>query len=166
MKRLALTAITALSIALTPATAPAESRLEGQEILGLLLGLGALAAIVNEVRDRDEVRPATRTYRAPIRQSRLPAPVYEEFWYDRQERRKNQRFSRHTRLLPSNCIRPDVTLRNSRVLGDPCLRRFDVQTRRLPEQCRHRVNTRSGWRTVFRVRCLRKSGYEVARLNY
>ncbi len=161
MKRLALMAVTALSIALAPAAATAESRLEGREVLGLILGLGALAAIANELRDRDALRPATRSQRAPIRQTRLPAPVYDEFWYNPNGRQGVW----DTGTLPSNCTRADVRLRDSRVLGDRCLRRFDVETRNLPRECRHRVDTRDGRQTVFGIRCLQRSGYEVARLN-
>ncbi|MEM0948457.1 MAG: hypothetical protein AAGK37_13695 [Pseudomonadota bacterium] len=164
MKRLILTAITALSLVLVPVTAPAQSRLEGQELLGILLGLGALAAIAKEVRDRDDEKEKARAARklAPVQRHKPSAPVYDEFHYDHDYRRP----VRHSDFLPANCRRGDVRLKdNSRVLGARCLRRFDVETRRLPERCRHRVTTQGGPRTVFGIRCLRRSGYEVARLN-
>lgn len=142
MKNLAITSCLAIALALGTGARPAAA-LEGEELLGLIIGLGALAAIGNELADRRDERAK-------------PAPAVPHARY------RHAR-PRH-RALPAACLRTVDTYRGERrVFGARCLARNDVRLARLPDRCRFDIRTNRGFRPVYGSRCLRREGYTVAR---
>ncbi len=63
--------------------------------------------------------------------------------------------------LPSACLMD--RRKQGAVFDAQCLRNRYSESRRLPEDCRFRMDTRRGKVTVYDARCLRRSGYELAR---
>ncbi len=134
--------------------APAKA-LDGEEVIGVIIGLAALAAISNELRDDkdDEVKP--KHHRSQERFRDRP-------YYGRDTFRQ-----RGFRVLPEACLRRVETARGHRnVLGIRCLERNGIRTARLPERCERNVLTRRGDRVVFGARCLRNAGYEIGRRSW
>ena len=155
MKNIALTGCLALGIALSPAARPAQA-LDGAEALGLIIGLGALAAIARELKDDDDHRAKPKTN--VTRNLANHGPVF------RPVGKQQQTYKKKRRVLPRACLREVRTPRGEiRALGRRCLRNHEVRVGRLPSQCR--FEARNG-RVVFAARCLRRNGYEFGRLAY
>ena len=122
--------IAVMSIGMT-AAAPARA-FDGEDLLGVIVGLAAIAAINGSLKDDDRGK-AHRSYR-----------------------------QHRSRILPEACLRRVETRRGVRdVLGARCLERSGIRTARLPDRCERRIERRHGVRRVFGVRCLQKAGYRI-----
>ncbi|MEM9343339.1 MAG: hypothetical protein AAGA87_09850 [Pseudomonadota bacterium] len=139
MKKLIATTMIAGALALNPmASAPAQAG-DAKDVLGVIVGLAALAAIANEIDNNRDNRARSRVV---IR---------------------NNNHTRHrSRVLPSQCLRTLETDRGFRnVLRARCLERNGVRTARLPDRCERTVQTRRGFGTAFAARCLQRQGFAI-----
>ena len=68
------------------------------------------------------------------------------------------------KLLPQQCFR-SFNGEDGKVMmfGEPCLEKNYAQVDRLPNYCAKRVKTADGARYGYDARCLRDSGYSLAR---
>lgn len=85
--------------------------------------------------------------------------------YD-QDRRRGHDWDkpRRRKVLPGSCVRRiEIRDRMRNVMPRRCLKRNDVRVHRLPDRCEINWRGRNGMRTGYKVRCLKKRGYEVAR---
>ena len=156
MKNLILTAGLAVGIALSPAARPAQAN-DGIDTIGLILGLGALAAIANEARKRDR-KPAAKQYH-----HHKPKAQYGHAHGQKKKvyRPANRGHNRWT--LPARCLREIRTPRGTRrALGAPCLRNNGVRVRSLPPRCRFEAGNGRG-PAVYAARCLRREGYQIGK---
>ena len=155
MKNIALTGCLALGIALSPTARPAQA-LDGIETIGLIIGLGALAALANDRKDNgDRAKPKAQVTHNQVNHG----PVF------RKADKTQQTFKKKRRILPRACVREVRTPRGEiRALGRRCLRNHEVRVGRLPGQCR--FETRNGRRVVYGARCLQRNGYAIGRYAY
>ncbi|MEO1789968.1 MAG: hypothetical protein AAFR34_09705 [Pseudomonadota bacterium] len=152
MRRHILAPALALAIALgVAAPRPAQAE-NGEAIVGVIVGVAALALIAKAIEDNREEEKA-RTQRA----TRFHATPN----VTRQHRHGHQsRIYNRARILPDQCFRTIETRSGVRqVFGQRCLQRNGVNTARLPGACAYQVRTQRGIRTVYAGRCLRQNGW-------
>ena len=96
---------------------------------------------------RDHPAPRTESQRAPAPVAPRPLPELVD-----------------RKLLPKECFRSYDTVSGSHLMfGEDCLRDNYRFANRLPQECAQRVQTYSGIRNGYDARCLRQSGYSLAR---
>lgn len=144
----ALALLIALGVA-TPRPAHAQN---GETIVGVIVGVAALALIAKAIEDNREeekarAQRATRHHSKP-NQTRLHRHGHQSRIYNR------------ARVLPDQCFRT-IETRNGvrRIFGQRCLQRNGVNTARLPSTCAYQIRTQRGIRTVYGGRCLRQNGW-------
>ena len=144
---LAAVALTVTSFAATPA----QAEMDRGEKLRLLLGLGALGALV-VANERNKDRRNDNNY-----SSRGRAPVIDVTpGYGRGKHGKGR-----ARALPARCETAVPTRRGTRTyFGQPCLDRAGYRAA-LPRQCAATLDFGRRQVTAFEERCLRRHGYRV-----
>ena len=152
MRRHILAPALAITIALgvvAPRPAQAEN---GEAIVGVIVGVAALALIAKAIEDNREEEKA-RAQRA----TRVDATPNST----RINRHgQHSRLYNRSRILPDQCFRTIETRSGvRRVFGQRCLQRNGVNTARLPGACAFQVRTQRGIRTVYAGRCLRQNGW-------
>ena len=175
---LALSAATALGLALAPIAAAAEP--DRGDIARTIAGLAVLGIIAKAASDRDDRKSTRSTPRLGSVDDRYDR--YER--YDRDDRYK--RYNRDDRgtiqgeirrrqelerargyknaRLPERCLMEVDTGRSIRlVYGGRCLQQSYKFARKLPERCEQFVRTTRGVRSVYGARCLAREGWQVAR---
>jgi hypothetical protein len=158
MKR-PLAAALALALALMPVSAQPARAQETDQLLGLLVGIGALYAIGRALSDHGERAPAALPPRTvapePVR------PVGERAWPHGRKGYPDHR-ERFAKVVPADCFRR-VETRHGTVRGFPryCVERTMRHADRLPAQCLTRVRTERGPRDVYRAGCLRSEGWRM-----
>lgn len=150
-KTLTATAAAAV-LAITSFTAtPAQAEMDRGETIRLLIGLGAIGALVaaNE-RSKDRSRTATRYDNRVI-------DVTPNYGNDR-GRYKDR--GRHARL-PERCETSVPTRRGTQIFyGAPCLQRNGFQAR-LPRACSYTLNVGRKQVQAYEQRCLRQNGFRT-----
>lgn len=151
MKHTILTALAATAIALSPVSAMPAKATDAGDLIGAVLGIAAIAAIANEVRDDRSGRDTPASRRAGSK----PA------W-----RHDDRRHERHrARVLPGECLRVTEGRRDDRIVfPEQCLNRAGIRDRDLPGRCETRLRTRSGRLDVYRARCLADAGWSLPRI--
>ena len=133
--------IAIVSLGVTSA-APAQAA-DTEDILGVIVGLAAIAAIADRAKDDDRGK------------------VHRSYRDNRSIRHYNSK-KRNRFVLPEHCLRRSETRRGLRtVLPVRCLERSGVRTSRLPHRCERRAELRRGVRNVFGARCRQRVGYTV-----
>ena len=158
MKRI-LAAALAIALGLLPVSAQPARAQETDQLLGLLVGIGALYAIGRALSDHGDRAPAALPPRTvtpdPVR------PIGERAWPHgpKGDRGHKERFAK---VVPSECFRA-VETRYGTVRGFPrhCVERTMRNAHRLPDQCLTRVRTERGPREVYRAGCLRSEGWRM-----
>ena len=142
--------IVAASVAIAGlAASAAPARADSEDIAKALAGIAALVIIgkaIEKQKDREHVS-RKQTYPQSYPQPRpLPHDV----------RRK---------LLPAECLF-DVRTRHGhqRFFGARCLQNNYRHASSLPRACTVQIPARNGWRYGYDPRCLRQSGYRIARI--
>lgn len=133
-----------LSLAITAAFGTASPARANEDVLKVLLGVGALVALgaaVNKQKHKREAAQATRSQVQPHgkvhRQKRVVRKV-----------------------APQRCLRTQWTYRGDRqVYGARCMERFAQAN--LPNRCRRQADVREGPRQFYSPRCLRKQGWRA-----
>ena len=154
---LALSAVTALGLAVTPVPAAAD----GEDIAKALAGLAILGLIAKTVDDRRDRRKAASTQ------------THSNWFDDRRvidgdirridKPRHSDRRGFKNRPLPDRCLRiVDTDRRDRLVYASRCLDRHYKHANRLPQACERLIRTPRGLREVYGVRCLRRDGWQVA----
>lgn len=141
----------ALAAALTlggGAATPARAA-EGEQILGLLLGLGTLYAIGRALEDSQ----ASAASRAPVLPETIrPGPSF-----------RHDPATTWLRSRPEDCLaRFDTRQGTLRGYGAECLARADVRVDRLPRNCAIRAHIGNRPRTIYAARCLELEGIDLA----
>lgn len=111
-------------------------------------------------------RPHPRPYIDPRPEPHRSARTYPErdraTYPEREVRPLPERVDR--KLLPQQCFRSyDGEDGKVMMFGEPCLEKNYSQVDRLPNYCAKRVKTADGARYGYDARCLRDSGYSLAR---
>lgn len=157
---LALSAITALSLSLTPIPAAAADREDIAKVIAGLALLGIVAHAANEREDRKQVT-ATRSA-GPNGIVRGDGVIRGEI--RRHGNRNNQYHGVRRAALPDRCVRILSTARGDRaVYGARCLRQDYIYANQLPSSCKLQVRTNNRIRHVYGARCLRRDGWRVLR---
>ncbi|MFZ5962355.1 hypothetical protein ACOXXX_05325 [Thalassococcus sp. BH17M4-6] len=176
-------ALTVTGFAATPA------RANDAEALARILGTAATVyiignAIKNSRDDDDRVRVNSNGHRYD-RDDRYDRGRYDRDRYDRNRYDRNDRYDhgrdrhrtdrhrtdrgrdwdRRSRGLPTRCLLRGVNRKGDRVsvLGARCVERNFHRVNRLPDRCRVQMRTEKGVRVVYKTRCLRRNGFELAR---
>ncbi|MBY6049434.1 hypothetical protein [Vannielia litorea] len=147
-KTLTATALAA-AVALTSFSSPAQAEMDRGETLRLLLGLGAIGALVaaNE-RNKDRASTSRRDTDRVIR-------VTPGYGGDRYKDR-----NRHARL-PQRCETAVPTRRGTQIFyGQPCLDRSGFRAR-LPQNCSYTLDLGRKRVKAYEQRCLRRAGYRT-----
>lgn len=161
--KVALSGLTALSLALTPLPAAADSEDVAKALAGLAV-LGIIAAAANDRNKRKEKQTQQRVWQT------VPHGHFGSIEGGRRViqgeiiRPGSSNLRQHRRAaLPDRCLRIVSTSRGNRaVYGNRCLRNNFAQLNRLPERCRVQVRTDNRVRNAFAARCLRREGWQVA----
>ncbi len=142
MRQILTASLMSLALATAPMTATPARAAEAENVVGILLGLGALYAIGRSI-NRDDDRAT------PVRRSRPEQPRFNS-----PDRR---------RAVPAECLRTFET-RNGPVRGfsRECLKRKMDRVNKLPDRCKLKIRTDRGPQTIFAPRCLRREGWRVA----
>ena len=149
MKRLIMTGCLAVALAFGPQNAAPAKAFEGEEILGIVLGLAALAALSQEF-NRDDDKKGHK-YR----------PHSQGQKYGHSKYRPNS-YRPHHYALPGRCVTQVRTSRGTRsVLGERCLRDANYRISALPRNCRFSFRTRHGVRYGYSAYCLRQAGFAI-----
>lgn len=184
MYRKFIATIAALSVTITAfGTRPAAA--DEKEVLRTLAAIAGVAIVGKMIYENNKKREREREVVARSQ----PAPVYEapryypevserprlRPYYDPrpQPRTSPEREVREVRplpervdrkLLPQQCFRSfDGTEGKVMMFGEPCLEENYAHVERLPAYCHKRVSTQAGARYGYDARCLRDSGYSLAR---
>lgn len=156
-------ALGTLSASTTPAAALGKKE---QEILGALIGLGAVAIIVNGI---SKDKRSDREVRS------LPVP--DDRYDDRSNRddRRDWRWKSSKKVIPAYCV-DDLRARRARwdhieIVSERCVAQGDRRVN-LPRACamdiervdfdRRKTNARKN-RDAHELRCLERHGYRVSR---
>jgi predicted membrane chloride channel (bestrophin family) len=139
-----IASVLAAALAFTPMTAaPAQAR-DTHDALGIILGLGIVAAIANQHSKNRNNRAQTVNRN---RNHNTFKPV------QRQQRQ-------HRRNLPQQCLRNFRTdFGRIQAYGSRCLSNNMRNVSRLPSSCERYIYTPRGQRTVFSPACLRNNGF-------
>jgi hypothetical protein len=147
MHRSFIAAIIAATIVITGFSA-APARAGGDDIAKALAGLAMLAIIGKAISDNRDGHQVSRQA-APRHQYVQPRPL-------------PKRIARNA--LPGQCLRVIDTRRGTtRMFMRRCLERNYRYVNRLPQACAQRVRTDRGPRYGYNARCLRQSGFRIAR---
>jgi hypothetical protein len=152
-------AIAATTFSAAPAVADDE---RNARAIAALLGIAVIGKIIHD--NKNSHAPVA----GPIYQvnPNSTAPVYKKPRVRTQPHPHPQPLPRRVnrKLLPEKCLRSFQT-RNGHVRMFPrrCLERNYDFVNRLPLNCGVRVNTDRGPRQGYGARCLRRSGYSLAR---
>lgn len=149
MTRLLTAALTSAALVLSPAGVRPASASGGEELLGLLLGIGTVYAIGKGIEQA----------RAP---APTPAPVPERI-ADTHRLSAGHAWSAPRRTVPRDCLDTFDTWHGElRGFDRRCLSRSMERPDRLPAMCA--IDTRIGQReaTVYSARCLQLEGWDVA----
>lgn len=160
MYRKFITTIAAASVALTalgatPAFADRDDDLG--RALAAVFGVAVIGAIIH---DNKKKKKAHRVQRREHQPAHTPPRIRDRTYVDpkplpRKVRRK---------LLPQHCLRSFDTRRGSvQMFPRRCLERSYSFISHLPQQCATRVRTDHGRLGGWDARCLRQSGYQLAR---
>ena len=184
MYRKFIATIAALSVAIT-AFGARDAAADEKEVLRTLAAIAGVAIvgkmIYDNKKDREERETVTRRRAAPVYEAPRYYPTVSERprlrpYVDRRPQpRRTARTSpkREVRplpervdrkLLPQQCFR-SFNGEDGKVMmfGEPCLEKNYAQVDRLPNYCAKRVKTADGARYGYDARCLRDSGYSLAR---
>ena len=159
---LALSAVTALGLAVTPVPAAAD----GEDIAKALAGLAVLGLIAKTVNDRRDRREAATQSQSNIwidepRLGRATDGRLRRIDEPRRNHAKRQGFKK--RALPDRCLRiAETGGRDRLVYVERCLQRNYKHADKLPGACERLIRTPRGLRTVYGARCLRRDGWKVA----
>ncbi|WP_411974435.1 hypothetical protein [Sulfitobacter faviae] len=184
MYRKFIATIAALSVAITAFGArPAAA--DEKEVLRTLAAIAGVAIVGKMIYDNNKERKERETVTR-----RRAAPVYEApRYYPTVSKRPHQRpyvdprpaprrgdWTRPERevrplpervdrkLLPQQCFRSyEGDEGKVMMFGEPCLEKNYSYADRLPRYCAKRVSTAEGARYGYDARCLRDSGYSLAR---
>jgi hypothetical protein len=146
----------AAAIALTSLTATPAAALSNKDrnALGIVLGIGTMALIIDGIeKDKKQVRRTER---------------YEERYQDRYQdrwdgdRREVRRDARH--MLPAQCLtRVETRGRSREVISGRCVARNTSRVN-LPQACAFDIRTdRNRREEVFGRNCLESHGYRISR---
>ena len=162
MKSLAVAAVAAFGITVTPMPAAADSS-DVAKVLGGLAVLGIIAKVADDRRDRRrEAASQAQIQRQVIETGRRENLLQGEL-RRAHDRKIHRRQSFKNKRLPERCLRIAETFRGDRlVYAKRCLNRHFQHANRLPDRCERRIETHRGIRTVFGTRCLRRQGWNVA----
>ena len=150
MTRLLAAALTSAALALSPAGARPASANGGEELLGLLLGIGTVYAIGKG-----------------IEQARSPAPIPDpvsEPVANTHRLSRDHAWNAPRRILPRDCLATFDTWHGElRGFDRRCLSHSMERPDRLPRMCA--IDTRVGRReaTIYSARCLQLEGWDVVR---
>jgi len=142
------------------AGAPAKAA-DAEDILGVLLGIGAIYAIGRAIeQNRVEANPPVTRRVVPERiepravpRSIRPAPRRDE----------RTRWNGRDRSLPGECLYRFDTRNGPLVgFGKRCLENTIRYAGRLPDDCAIRTRVGGRDRTIYSARCLRLEGWQVA----
>ena len=137
----------------TVMAAPAKA-LDGEEVVGVIIGLAALAALSNELNDDKDKAVHQHRYK--------PHGQYRDRQFHGQ-----RTFHRRARVLPDACVRRVETPRGYRnILAARCLERNGIRTARLPDRCERQFYGNRGARYGYGVRCLRNAGFDIGRRHW
>ncbi len=158
MSRKFIATVVAVAVSVTLAgQGPARADEDLARLLATVVGVAIVGAVVNnslEKADKDRVsrnriaysraRPAVTPRGEVIRRARPPGHA--------------------KRFLPGDCLRSfDTRDGRLRVFGKRCLERNYDFVRSLPRACKVTFRTQGKKRQGYRARCLRRSGYYLAR---
>jgi len=168
LKSFTAAALTAFSIALTPAPAAADNN-DIAKVLGGLVVLGIIAKTVDDRRDRQQAARAqaqrnTNTWGSidNRRSNRVIDGEVRRIDPNRATRQGNQAFFRD-QPLPDRCLRlVDTDRRDRLAYSKRCLTNRYEFSAQLPGFCQRDIRTSSGLRTVYGARCLARDGWRVA----
>ncbi|PSL21337.1 hypothetical protein [Shimia abyssi] len=137
-----IAAILSTAMAITGFSASSAHALSEDDIAKILIGATALFIVGKAIDDHNNKDDYVARPTIPVKK---PNP------------------HRRQQVLPRNCKRDFVTARGKQIrgFGTRCLERERYSIRHLPQDCRRKVNTRRGVGTVYKVGCLRRSGYNV-----
>ncbi|MFG6529562.1 MULTISPECIES: hypothetical protein [unclassified Sulfitobacter] len=192
MYRKFIATIAALSVAIT-AFGARDAAADEKEVLRTLAAIAGVAIvgkmIYDNKKEREEREAVTRRRAAPVYEAPRyyptvskrphprpyvdprPAPRRDDWtrpdrdratYPEREVRPLPERVDR--KLLPQQCFR-SYTGDEGKVMmfGEPCLEKNYSYADRLPRYCAKRVSTSEGARYGYDARCLRDSGYSLAR---
>ena len=149
MKRTFLAGLTAAALALSPPAASPAQADGGEELLGLLLGIGAIYAIGKGIEQARNPAAAPKASPERIREPNRLAHGYA--WNVPQ------------RTVPRSCLGSfDTWHGEMRGFGADCLARTMRRPDRLPPMCG--IETRIGHRDarIYSARCLQLEGWDVS----
>lgn len=152
MTKTLLAATLAAVLAATSFTPAPARAADSEDVAAALLGIIALYAIANELKDKDKDDKRSRSHRS----HRHGSISHRHAHSDKHQHRGNRR---HT--IPRRCIRlNDDNDGPSRFVTRRCLER-EGYSRSLPKQCRFIHEGRRRDLTAYGVRCLKHKGYQV-----
>lgn len=141
----AIAVVSILVTGLGAGQAAARDR-SAEQALAALLGIAVVGAIIADHRKKDRKKREAARRAEKVQPRPLP-------------RRANRK------LLPPDCLRSfDVGDRRMRLFLTRCLHRDYGSTEALPLHCERRVQTKRGIRRGYAARCMRRQGYQLARL--
>lgn len=187
MYRKFIATVAALSVAITAfGSRPAAA--DDKEVLRTLAAIAGVAIVGKMIYDNNKKREreratVTRTRAAPVYEAPRYYPEVSERprlrpYYDPRPQPRTattspEREVREVRplpdrvnakLLPQQCFRSfDGEEGKVMMFGERCLEDNFAHVERLPAYCHKRVSTRDGARYGYDARCLRDSGYSLAR---
>lgn len=163
-KTLAVSAVTAFGISLTPVPAAADGN-DVAKVIGGLAVLGIIATVLddrNDRNDRVEVGRQGQFRNSNVFNNRSNG-VTRTLRRNNRVVFNNRRAQFKRRALPQRCLRSVDTRRGDRlVYGNRCLNNNFKFASRLPSHCRTTIQTRQGTRWVYGARCLSRDGWRVA----
>lgn len=157
MKKLALTGCLAVALAFNPLSAQPARAFDGENVIGLIFGLAALAALQNKFEQDDRKTTVTRPH------------SYKPYGYKQKKKhsKPSKRYGVRNYALPGRCVHEIRTARGYRpVVGERCLREHRYQTSNLPRYCRFSVQTRRRTGYAYSVPCLRDAGFVIGASRY
>lgn len=160
MIRHAISSCLAVAVVLMGLTA-GPARADQKDIVKALAVIAGIAIIGKVIKDRNDRKDREETVvarRAPVdpvyRPHRRPEPIHPRPL----PRRVDQK------LLPQNCFRSFDTYEGKvQMFGRHCLENNYAFVDRMPRACRQHIRTYRGNRVGYDARCLRDSGYRLAR---
>lgn len=171
MRRRATATIMAAALVLTQGAATPSRAADIEDVLGVLLGIGAVYAIGRAIeQSRAEANPPVTRQVVPERirppavtRSLRPEPRRDDRWGDRDRWRDGDRWSGRGRELPAECLYRFDTQSGPLVgFGKQCLENTMRRTGWLPDDCAIRTRIGGRDRTIYSARCLRLEGWQVA----
>ncbi|MDA8585354.1 hypothetical protein N9L47_03695 [Rhodobacteraceae bacterium] len=163
-KTLAVAAVTAFGISLTPVPAVADGR-DVAKVIGGLAVLGIIAKVIDDRNDRNDsavVSSQGQFRAAPVINNRSNVTTRTLRRTDR-DRVNTRRAQFKRRALPDRCLRTVDTRRGDRfVYVQRCLNSNFQFASRLPDHCQTSIRTNRGFRSVYGARCLSRDGWRVS----